>query len=404
MSVKSALCSCLSLALPLLALPVAAHNETLAPGLSARLHLATSWRSDDQQTEEERAAQEVWQIPGVLMGGHAAPYERETTLDEASLWLTYRTPEQSYVVVKAGSHGGSELALEYAYAGQQLHAGSVPLQVEAGRMMAFFSPLNHQHPSTELFSLNSLAYSALLGGHVQDDGVRLSLGNSDAGFSAGLEAYKGSAFPAAGSGGMHTAFVRLAGQGAATDWQLQGWYLSAQADNRQDDRSASGHSHSASVSTAFSGRFNGDTDAAGLYLDTGWRWAAEQRLGLRAEWLTVTVDGRVENDTATQEIGLAGDYQALLLEPSLRWQAHTLALRYERLSIQNSLTGAAVGTLGAEAGLINQGHNPQRLSVAWNWQYQPALLLRLEWLQDKAMPDHQPQVLMLGGVWKHSLF
>ena len=51
MSVKSALCSCLSLALPLLALPVAAHNETLAPGLSARLHLATSWRSDDQQTE-----------------------------------------------------------------------------------------------------------------------------------------------------------------------------------------------------------------------------------------------------------------------------------------------------------------------------------------------------------------
>ena len=116
----------------------------------------------------------------------------------------------------------------------------------------------------------------------RDDGVRLSLGNSDAGFSAGLEAYKGSAFPAAGSGGMHTAFVRLAGQGAATDWQLQGWYLSAQADNRQDDRSASGHSHSASVSTAFSGRFNGDTDAAGLYLDTGWRWAAEQRLGLRA--------------------------------------------------------------------------------------------------------------------------
>ena len=152
---------------------------------------------------------------------------------------------------------------------------------------------------------------------------------------------------------MHTAFVRLAGQWAATDWQLQGWYLSAQADNRQDDRSASGHSHSASTSTAFSGRFSGDTEAAGVYLETGWRWAAEQRLGLRAEWLTVTVDGRVENDTATQEIGLAGDYQALLLEPSLRWQAHTLALRYERLSIQNSLTGAAVGTLGAEAGLIN---------------------------------------------------
>lgn len=404
MSVKPVFCYGLSTLLCALSVPATAHQAELAPGLSARLHLAASWRSDDQQTEEERAAQEVWQIPGVLMGGHAAPYERETTLDEVSLWLTYWTPENSYAVLKAGSHGGSELALEHAYAGQQLHLGALPLQVEAGRMMAFFSPLNHQHPSTELFSLNSLAYTALLGGHVQDNGVRLSLGNSAAGFSAGLEAYKGSAFPAAGSGGMHTAFVRLAGQGAATDWQLQGWYLSAQADNRQDDRSASGHSHSASTSTAFSGRFSGDTEATGVYLETGWRWADEQRLGLRAEWLSVAVDGQVENDTATQVIGLEGDYQGLLLEPSLRWQAHTLALRYERLSIQNSLTGAAVGTLGAEAGLINHGHNPQRLSVAWNWQYQPALLLRLEWLQDKAMPEHQPQVLMLGGVWKHSLF
>lgn len=404
MSVKPVLCYGLSTLLCALSVPATAHQAELAPGLSASLHLAASWRSDAQQSDEEQAAQQVWQIPGVLMGGHAAPYERDTTLDEASLWLTYLTPEHSYAVLKAGSHGGSELALEHAYAGQQLHLGALPLQVEAGRMMAFFSPLNHQHPSTELFSLNSLAYTALLGGHVQDNGVRLSLGNSRKGFSAGLESYQGSAFPAAGNQGLHSAFVRLAGHSARLDGQIQGWYLTARADNRQDDRSASGHSHSASTSTAFSGRFSGDTEAAGVYLETGWRWADEQRLGLRAEWLSVAVDGQVENDTATQVIGLEGDYQGLLLEPSLRWQTHTLALRYERLRLQNSLTGAAVATLGAEAGLINQGHNPQRLSVAWNWQYQPSLLLRLEWLQDQAMPERQPDILSAGMVWKHRLF
>lgn len=394
------LCLCSAAMIPGEAL---AHNsQPQKQGISATVNLATSWRSQNQLSGEDIDNEVVWQIPGILMGGHATAYEKGTSLDESSLRLQYLSNEGSYATVKIGSHGDTDLSVEEAYLGQQWSEYS--LHAEAGQMTAFFSPHNHIHPSTGLFSLTPLGYTALFGGHVEDTGLRMAAGNSDEGFSGGVETYKGSSFPAGGTGGLSAAFLRHAHQGFNLDWQVQGWILTASAENRQDDRSSSsGHSHSSSTSTAFSGYFDGDTDAAGLFVDLGWTLGYEKRIGLKAEYMSSEVNGKVRDADDTQEIGLDGKYQSVLLEPGIGIGKHQLAVRYERLKVTNSLTGSAVATLGEEAGLINNGHNPERLTFSWNYQHTKNLGLRLEWMKDKATEDRQPEVLTAGFVWKSDL-
>lgn len=381
-----------------------AHGAMLEDGLSARAAAAISWRSVNQQSADAIANQEVWQIPGVLMGGHTSTYESGTSLDELSLILGYRRADATDLLIKAGSHGGTDLALENVMVGKDLFWQEQPLRLEAGLMTAFFSPNNHYHPSEGNISLTPLGFAALLGSHVQDTGVRMALGDSHDGISAGLESYKGSAYPASGNQGLHAGFVGWSWNADDLQLRLQGWYLTASASNRLDDRSASSsHSHSSTSSTAFTGTFDGDTHGRGIYWDLDWGRAGAWGWGLGGEYMQVDVDGTVSNSTLTQQIGLDGEYRSLLLEPRLQWQLHIWALRYERLSLSNDLTGTAVDSLGDEAGLINQGHNPTRLALVWGWRYSPALKLRLEWLQDQSLPERQPSVIGFGLVWRNSL-
>lgn len=382
-----------------------AHDVPSQPGLSLSLDLAVYWRSDNQLTNQERTDTVVWQIPGLLMGGHANPYEKGPHLDEATLQLDYLTEQQSYATLSLGSHG-DELSLGTALIGQRFDLGNQPGHLEAGKMSAFFSPSNHAHPSTDIFSQQALGYTALLGGQIKDSGIRATLGQDNHGFSAGLESYKGSSFPAAGTGGLHAGFLRHSYQGFNLDWQAQAWYLNATAENRKDDRSASGHSHGGgggNASQAFTGTYDGDTQGHGLFAEVGWTFGHRQRLSLRGEGMLVSVAGRIQDESRVRQITLDGEYQSLNLEPRLQWGSHTFGLRYERLSIQNTLTGAAAAQLGAEAGLINNNHNPERLTLAWHWQYNPALAFRLEWMQDQALPEHQPDILAAGLVWTQAL-
>lgn len=387
----------------LLAVPshLLAHAQPATPGLSAELSLAASWRSDNQQSNQDIADELVWQVPGILMGGHAESYEQYTSLDELSLAVHYLTDEKNYASIKIGSHGGTEISLENALIGQAFDVLNHPARVEAGLMTAFFSPSNHEHPSTTLFSLPGLGYTVLLGGHVQDTGVRVAFGQEEQGFSFGVESNKGSRYPAGSSGHLHAAYLRHAHQGFYLDWQIQGWYLDAEAKNRKDDRSASGHSHSAT--SAFSGSFDGDTQASGLFADLKWNLGHRQALRLRSEYMQVNTDGLVQDESRNRQLDLDGEYQSLSLEPSLLWGLHTFGVRYERLSLQNTLTGTAASQLGAEANLINDGHEPQRLSVAWKWQYSPGVALRLECLKDQVLADHQPEVVTLGMTWKQAI-
>lgn len=381
-----------------------AHAQPTTLGLSADLSLAASWRSDNQQSNQAIADEEVWQIPGVLMGGHASSYEKQTSLDEFSLAMHYLTDKNSYASLKIGSHGGTEISLENALFGQAFNVSNQPARIEAGLMTAFFSPSNHEHPSTTLFSLPSLGYTALLGGHVQDTGVRAAFGQEARGFSLGIEANKGSSYPASNSGGLYSAYLRHAYQGFYLDWQLQGWYLNATAKNRKDDRSAGGHSHSVSTNTTgFTGSFDGETQAAGLFSELQWNLGYRKALKLRSEYLQVNAEGLVEDESGNRQLNLDGEYQSLSLEPSLLLGLHTFGLRYERLSLKNTLTGAAASQLGAEANLINDGHEPQRFSAAWKWQYTPNLALRLEWVNDQTLADHQPKIVTLGATWKQAI-
>lgn len=380
-----------------------AHSYPTRPGLSAELYLAASWRSDNQLSDQAILDETIWQIPGVLMGGHSDPYEKHTRLDEFSLLLHYLTDDRSYASIKLGSHGGTEISLENALIGQGLELFGQSARVEAGLMTAFFSPSNHDHPSTSLFSLPGLGYSVLMGTHIQDTGVRAAIGQEERGFSIGLEGYQGSSYPAGGNAGLYAAYLRHAHQGFYLEWQLQAWHLTAEASHRKDDRSAGGHSHGTTTGKGFSGTFNGDTQASGLFTELKWNLGHQQAIRLRSEYMQVDVDGLVQDESRNRQLLLDGDYQSLSLEPSLLLGDHTFGLRYERLSIQNTLTGPAANTLGTEANLISDGHNPQRLSLAWHWQVSPSLALRAEWMKDQSSINHQPEIVTLGVIWKQTI-
>lgn len=381
-----------------------AHSFPTTPRLSAELSLAASWRNNNQRSNQDITDEAIWQIPGVLMGGHTNSYDKHTSLDEFSLVMQYLTDEKSYASIKIGSHGGTEISLENALIGQAFDLSHHPAHIEAGLMTAFFSPSNHAHPSTQVFSLPSLGYSTLLGAHVQDTGIRATVGQDNRGFSAGVETYKGQNYPAGNSAGLHAAYLRHTHQGFYLAWQLQGWYLTAEAENRKDDRSSGGHSHGGGTSSnAFSGTFDGDTQASGLFGELKWNLGHHQALQFRGEFMQVNVDGLVQDESRNRQLDMDGEYQSLTLEPALLLGQHTFGLRYERLSIQNTLTGSAASQLGSEANLISDGHNPQRISLAWHWQYSPALALRFEWTKDQTQSDYQPEVVAVGAIWKQSI-
>lgn len=384
-------------------LPVVARAHSLPSheGWSGQLHLATTWRSHHQLSAQEQRDGVLWQVPGLLMGGHASPYEQDVSLDEASLQLNYLHPQGYYAVVKIGHHAGHDLELENAWLGYQWQVGWTPLMFEVGQMTAFFSPTNHHHPSTHWWSLPSLSYSLFLGGHIQDRGVRALWGQEERGWSLGLEAYTGQAYPATRGQGLEAVFLSYAHQGYLLDWQVRLWSLQAKADAREDDRHTAGHQHgSSATSLDFDGYWYGDTQVNGLYAQLAWHLGHQQQLSLGVEWMQVDVDGRVTNRQGSQQMHLQGDYQGVRLEPALHLGRHTWALAYEQIAFKNNLLGQAAPYLGSQAGLINTGHNPERWTGVWFWQWRPELALRMEWMYDRVNQGREQQVLMLGVIWQ----
>lgn len=377
------------------------HDYPARAGIELALDLAVSLRSSDQLPERasDPASTAPWQIPGLLMGGHASPYQRGAHLDELSLWLGWRGRHDSYGIIKLASHGGdghgSQAELENAYLGQIFGVSAQPWRIEAGRMTAAFSPVNHDHPANAQFSLAPLAYDAWLGRHVVDDGLRLLLGDSEQGWSMGLEAYRGDSFPAGHGDGLYDAFVRHARRDFHWDWTVQIWGMRANAKARGDGRLHAGHDHG--LTGTLPVHFTGNTELAGLYGELGWTWGHQRRVALRAEWIDVEQAGELSD--GSRLLDLEGSHHGMHIMPQLQWGNHRLALRYERLYLDNLLRGPAAEMLGNDAGLINNGHDPRRLALGWHWQYSPSLAWRVEWLRDDSMPERR-QLTTLGLVWR----
>lgn len=181
-----------------LSLPTQAHYIPGEEPIEVNASLVTTWRSDDLVGQNE-----YWQIPGTLMGGHAWSMEKGLAVDEASLALGVRINERTFAVLEVGSHGGGDhedgIELQHAYLGYACCDSRGPWVIEVGRMGPAFSPSLAGHAVDRLASESPLVEDVFYGRDFHDEGVRLWW-HETAGWSAGLEIWRGSAYPANSEG------------------------------------------------------------------------------------------------------------------------------------------------------------------------------------------------------------
>jgi len=347
----------------------AAHGQahaTTAEGFTLDAGVAATFRSNIEE------ATSLWQIPGRLMGGEAEPPESGFALDDANIGAGFKHASGVIAGGELATHHGGEAEIEQAYAGYRAGWGIAEdrnWQIAAGRLKPAFSPELSRHASQREFSENRLLDDAFYGGHYQDDGLQSLLVAGS--WTAGIELWSGDSYPAtSGSGGgAQDLFTYWSGELGGGQWRLGGWAFQARADDRQDDRLETGHSHGGTlVANDDPVRFDGRERHLGLHADTtfpvvgsGMAWH------LAAEFILASVTGDLRDTTRTAT--LDGDYQGYWVQPAVSWDGgrHHLALRYERLRLDNHLSGPGAAILAESSGLQNAGDDPERLGLSYRF-------------------------------------
>lgn len=357
---------------------LAAHGgATLRDGVDVKASALAGY------THLDREQDALWQVPGVLLGGDAHGAEPGFALHEATLSLLAGSDSGSFALLETGVHGhadASDIELEQALVGWTMSSGAQDLTFTAGRMTAIFSEEYGRHASDASFTRKPLVYDLFLGRHHNDTGARATWQMQLPGhqtLNSGLELYRGDAFPA--TTGTSANAGDLFGH-----WRYQGdqhsagiglWYYFGKASERTDQRLTSDHSHSGTTNVS-NVRFTGDTGIAGLSGHWRWLYTEAKSLTLSGEYLQVNAKGRVQDDTHLAQ--LRGKHAGAWLQVALACASHELALRYDRVVLDNHLSGSGATVLADSANLQTDDHEPQMFSFAWQWQFDPDLALRLE--------------------------
>lgn len=213
----------------IVAMPALGHYIPGDAPVELSASVAATWRSDDLVGQND-----YWQIPGTVMGGHAWPYEKGVAVDEALLALGARINERMFAVIEVGSHGSNDdhdgsVEIQHAYVGFQCCEKPGPWVLEVGRMSAAFSPSLAAHASERLASESPLVDDVFFGRDFHDEGLRLWW-HETAGWSAGVEYWRGQAFPANTDGdGAWDVFARHEWHSGNISTTLGGWYYRANA-------------------------------------------------------------------------------------------------------------------------------------------------------------------------------
>lgn len=375
-----------------------AHTDTpLQTGTTVSGALAVTWRDEGAPLNAG-----VWQIPGVLMGGEAYPVEEGPALDDATLIVRHLAASGVHGLIQIASHdNGREAELHHAFAGYRFTQTTFTLNVEGGRMAALMSPGNGEHASTRPFSETPLVLDGFLGRQLNDEGLRAQL--QWQGWEVGVEGWRGSAFPATSGeeGGSHDLYLQHRGQFAALAWHSGLWWLRADALNRSDTRYDSGHRHGGSSDVILPELwFDGRSESSGAFARLRWQIMDSTALHLAAEWLRLDADGTLRDPT--RKAGFSSDSNGGWVETRVQIQRHEAGLRWERLALDNTFTGAAAEALANLSGVYNE-HDPERLTLLYRWQLTPSFALRAEWIRDDTF-DSRSERVALGLVWHETLW
>ena len=367
--------------------PTPARQNSFNPAIS--LILDGRFASFDNDPED-------YEIPGFALGNEAGLGEKGFSVGHSELVMSANIDDKFFgkmTLAFAEHEGETETELEEAFI-QTLALGN-GLNIKAGRFLSEIGYLNQQHSHTWDFADAPLIYRGLFGDQLIDDGVQMTwLAPTDIFFQLGTELFSGSRFPAGGSTngiGAWTAFAHVGGDiGIAQSWQLG---LSHWQANDIEGRDSGGHAHEGEEAETPS--FSGDSEINALSLV--YKWAPNgnpknQQLKFQFEYFDREEDGEVVMLGSGSPLEMTsydghqkGWYAQAVYKFKPQWQA---GFRYDHLDSNNRGSDTDVLT---EAGLDNEGHNPQRYSATIDWLPSEFSRLRLQYNQDKSYgeTDHQ---------------
>lgn len=351
--------------------------------------------------------QQYFYIPGIMMGGEAVEQSNGAVLDDAFVFGRYNFYQGYTANVKIAAHGGgdhSELEFEHFWLEKRLgEKEQLNTLIAVGKMSGNFTPSASWHSSTSTFSEAPLNADVFFGRYYNETGVSAAINQGS--FSLGLNVFNGDAFPANSGEGSYTLFSKY--QSQTKHWELSTgvWAMQSKANLRADDRYTSGHSHGNTLvsATPLDIRFTGDNILFGAHfyskynISNAWNVSFYiEAIQQQSEGVVDVVDNGRSADVELQTFGWQ-------VEPAIAFHTHRLSIRYEQLTTENTITASAASFVASDAQLNSSGLEPERLSVSYQWQFNPRLSLRTEYIIDDASPQSHNRA-MLGLVWQAQLW
>jgi hypothetical protein len=313
----------------------------------------------------------------------AGPGTRGFSLAESELGLSANIDPWFRGVANIALHPDDSVSVEEAYvATTSLGRG---FGIKFGRFFSGVGYLNAQHAHAWDFVDSPLAYQAMLGSQLGDDGVQLRwLAPTDWLIELGAELGRGRGFPGGDNSRNGAGLVALTAHaggdiGASHAWRAGVSVLHAKA---TDQALQSFDAAGAAVDSSFSGR------TRVWIADFVWKWAPEgnavrTNFKLQGEFMRSTREGDLVFDPAG--VASSGTYRAAQSGWYLQgvWQFMPMwrvGLRSERL-------GPGQPGYGANAGLFEAGdHRPSKTSLMLEFDPSEFSHLRLQVAQDRARP------------------
>ena len=343
---------------------------------------------------------EEYNIPGFPLGGEAGLAPEGFSLGHSEITLSNNIDDKFYgqfTLAIAEHEGAVEVELEEAFF-ETLALGH-GFTIRGGRFYSALGYLNQQHPHAWDFHDAPLIYRGLFGYQYFDDGIRASfVAPTDLFFEVGAEALTGNKYPA---GGEHNkldsvvGFVNLGGDiGDSHSWQAGVSYW--QVDNVAREYGGHAHGHEADHAGE-TPHFEGDSKTMGL--NAIYKWAPDgnyrdQHVKLQFEYFARDDDGviELEGSDPLEESSLEGRQDGWYLQGI--WQftrGWRVGARYDAVDSDNK--GSDPDVLD-EAGLLNNGHKPKRVSLMTEWVPSEFSRIRLQYNRDDSYQESDDQVFL----------
>jgi len=347
-----------------------------------------------------------YHIPGFALGGEAGLAPEGFSLGHSEIVFSNNIDDKFYgqfTLAIAEHENEIEVELEEAFF-ETLSLGG-GFTIRGGRFYSAIGYLNQQHEHAWDFKDAPLVYRALFGNQYFDDGLRVSvIMPTDLLLEVGAEAFSGRQYPAGGdhSGvGSWTAFTNIGGDiGVSHSWQAGLSYMSADAIKREYGV----HTHA--DATAEIPLFSGDSKVVGA--NAVYKWAPdgnyrERNVKLQFEYFARDESGEITLlnssplETSTLDSKQDGWYLQAVWQLARHWAT---GVRYDMLDSDNSGSDADVL---AEAGLLSNGHTPERISLMAEWLPSEYSRVRLQYNRDDSyqVPDDQVYLQYTFSIGSH---